>query len=408
MKYTTETLYQYCESNNITLIKNYQNSKINRDNYIEGNCSSLCCANIFNKKFQQLVKTGSYCDVCMKQIVSNKIKNKKVKYGKNELIEFCNTNKININMIDPNQFINRDAIINGKCLTNECVNSFSKTFRELLKHHGYCSECCKENGKIKIINTNLEKYGVECCLLSEEIKAKGKSTTIQRYGVEFASQGEVFKQKMKNNNIKKYGVEHVLQLPELRKKIIKTNLERYGAENPQQNKEILEKTKQTNLERYGVENPQQNKIIKEKTKITNLQKYGVEYPQQNSAIAEQTLKNSFNKKQYTMPSNKIVDYQGYENFAFDELINVEKIDEDDLFISKKDVPELWYLDKLGKKRRHYVDMYIKTQNRCIEVKSTWTNQDKNNVFEKQKAAIELGYKYEIWIYDNKGNKLSTH
>jgi hypothetical protein len=40
-----------------------------------------------------------------------------------------------------------------------------------------------------------------------------------------------------------------------------------------------------------------------------------------------------------MPSGKIIDYQGYENFAFDELINVEKIDEDDLFISSKDVPE---------------------------------------------------------------------
>jgi hypothetical protein len=216
------------------------------------------------------------------------------------------------------------------------------------------------------------------------------------------------KNKLNKTNLERYGVENILQSKECQDKVKQTNLQRYGVEYPQQNKEILEKTKQTNLERYGVENPQQNKIIKEKTKITNLQKYGVEYPQQNSAIAEQTLKNSFNKKQYTMPSGEIVDYQGYENFAFDELINVEKIDEDDLFINRKDVPELWYLDKLGKKRRHYVDMYIKSQNRCIEVKSTWTNQSKNNVFEKQKSAIELGYKYEIWIYDNKGNKLSTH
>jgi hypothetical protein len=50
-------------------------------------------------------------------------------------------------------------------------------------------------------------------------------------------------------------------------------------------------------------------------------------------------------------------------------------------------------------------MFIKSQNRCIEVKSNWTNQDKNNVFEKQKVALDLGYKYNIWIYDNKGNKL---
>jgi len=109
-----------------------------------------------------------------------------------------------------------------------------------------------------------------------------------------------------------------------------------------------------------------------------------------------------------MPSGKIIDYQGYENFAFDELINIEKIDENDLITNRKDVPEIWYLDKVGKKRRHYVDIYIKSQNRCIEVKSDWTNQDKNNVLEKQKGAIELGYKYEIWIYDKHGNKIFVY
>jgi hypothetical protein len=106
-----------------------------------------------------------------------------------------------------------------------------------------------------------------------------------------------------------------------------------------------------------------------------------------------------------MPSGKIICYQGYENFALDELINIENILEEDIITNRKDVPEIWYLDKTGKKRRHFVDFFIKTQQRCIEVKSTWTNQDKNNVLEKQKAAINLGYKYEIWIFDKKGNKL---
>jgi hypothetical protein len=27
---------------------------------------------------------------------------------------------------------------------------------------------------------------------------------------------------------------------------------------------------------------------------------------------------------------------------------------------------------------------------------------------KQKAAKELGYKYEIWVYDKKGNKTCYH
>ena len=385
MLYTRETLYQYCESNNITLIKNYKDIKLKRENYIEGKCSSVDCINTFNKIFRQLVKTGAYCEECMKQIVSNKIKEKLTKFTNVLLHKYCSDHNIVLFDYFENIHITEKTIIKGKCLTNECSNTFSKTFRELLKHSGYCGDCCKENGKIKIINTNLEKYGVECCLLSEKIKAKGKTTMMKKYGVEFASQSETFKQNMKNNNLQKYGVEHVLQIPELRKQIIKTNLQKYGAENY-----------------FGTKECQ--KIIIQ----TNFKKYGVEHHSQNSEIAEKMLKCSYNKKQYTMPSGKIIDYQGYENFAFDELINIEEIEEDDLFTNRKEVPEIWYLDKLGKKRRHYVDMFIKSQNRCIEVKSNWTNQDKNNVSEKQKAAIEIGYKYDIWVYDNKGNKLSVH
>lgn len=74
---------------------------------------------------------------------------------------------------------------------------------------------------------------------------------------------------------------------------------------------------------------------------------------------------------------------------------------------RTDVPEIWYTDKTNKLRRHYVDIYIKSQNRCIEVKSTWTNQEKNNVLAKKQSAINLGYNYEIWIFDRKGNKLEV-
>ena len=30
----------------------------------------------------------------------------------------------------------------------------------------------------------------------------------------------------------------------------------------------------------------------------------------------------------------------------------------------------------------------------------------NKIFLKQAAAKELGYNYEIWVYDNKGNKIN--
>ena len=43
------------------------------------------------------------------------------------------------------------------------------------------------------------------------------------------------------------------------------------------------------------------------------------------------------------------------------------------------------------------------------MKSTWTackNQD--NIFLKQIAGKELGYNYEIWIYDAKGLLVEKH
>jgi len=41
----------------------------------------------------------------------------------------------------------------------------------------------------------------------------------------------------------------------------------------------------------------------------------------------------------------------------------------------------------------------------IEVKSTWTYKAKqDNIQEKAYATKVAGYKYEIWIYDSKGNK----
>ena len=75
----------------------------------------------------------------------------------------------------------------------------------------------------------------------------------------------------------------------------------------------------------------------------------------------------------------------------------------------KNVPTIWYEDQTGKKHRHYVDIYIPSQNRCIEIKSSWTAKiNLHNIFLKQNAEKELGYNYEIWIYDRKGKKVETH
>ena len=80
----------------------------------------------------------------------------------------------------------------------------------------------------------------------------------------------------------------------------------------------------------------------------------------------------------------------------------ENINEDDIITGCKNVPTIWYNNSC-KRRRHYVDIFIPSQNRCIEVKSSWTlKKKKDDIFVKQIAAKELGYSYEIWVYNPKG------
>lgn len=72
----------------------------------------------------------------------------------------------------------------------------------------------------------------------------------------------------------------------------------------------------------------------------------------------------------------------------------------------KNVPEVCYEDNEGKRHRYYVDIFIPSQNRCIEVKSTWTLEKKKHiVFIKQQAVKDAGYKCEIWIYNAKEERV---
>jgi hypothetical protein len=60
-----------------------------------------------------------------------------------------------------------------------------------------------------------------------------------------------------------------------------------------------------------------------------------------------------------------------------ELIE-NNINEIDIITGAKNVPTIWYDDSDGKKHRHYVDIFIPSQNKCIEVKSTWTAEKKKD------------------------------
>jgi hypothetical protein len=331
---------------------------------------------------------------------------KQIKYNSDFLNKYCQEN--NIKIIDTNEKINRETIIKGYCIEKNCDNKFEKTFRRMIENAGpRCYNCSRIVKNIKDKITFLQKYGVEHNFQSEIIKEQIKKTNLEKYGVEHHSQNNIIKDKKKKINLEKYGVENIFQSEIIKEQIKKTNLEKYGVEYSSQNNIIKNKKKKTNLEKYGVENVSQNNIIKDKKKKTNLEKYGVEYALQNSEIYEKACKSCFKAKIYILPSNKQIKLQGYEHFAMNDLLLNDKIEENDIITNKINVPECWWIDNFGKKHRYYIDIFIKTQNKGIEIKSIYTFEVQNEyVLKKQEAFKNLGYLCEIWIYNNKGQKIN--
>jgi hypothetical protein len=145
-------------------------------------------------------------------------------YNYTALQDFCEKNKIVLNLDYSNEMVNIFFIIEGMCLGENCTSHFSKSFRSLVKTNGYCLTCAKQIGRVKVEKTCLEKFGNTNPLKSDAIKEKIKQT-----------------------NLVKYGVEHVSQNSDIQEKIKKTNLERYGVERPAKSQLIKNKIKETSL-----------------------------------------------------------------------------------------------------------------------------------------------------------------
>ena len=353
-----------------------------------------------------------------------------LKYSYDSLQKFCEENGIELCKDYSQELVRRETKIEGKCKTDGCIQIFNKVFRELKQNMTpYCSKCVYKISVEKRKITFLEKYGVEHSLQYDIFKNKAKQTSIINYGVVYPSQSQEIKNKIKETSLKNWGVEHPskseiikskktetcymnsgymypTQNQETKEKSKKTSLKNFGVEYPTQSLEIKNKIKETSLKNWGVEYTLQNEIIKKKGVETSLRKYGVKNPIQDPLIAEKAL-NGYNTKYYIFPSGKTIKYQGYENMAFDELL--KNISEYDIVTSRTDVPTIWYTTDDNIKHRHYVDIFIPKQNRCIEVKSVWTiKYVSSNIFMKQQAAKDLGYKYEIWVYNKKCEKINCY
>ena len=296
------------------------------------------------------------------------------------------------------KFVNCFVGYRKTCGNETCVSEQNKLF--CLKKYGTSSPIKNKDIKEKAKNTLFKNYGVLYNLQSKEIRDKSKLKHLQKYGVEYPTQREEIKQKTKETNIERHGVEYLMQSEEIKDKATKTYLKNYNVVNPSQNEEIKIKKIKTTMKHFGVENPFQSEEIKDRIKKNYLNKYDVEHPSQvlNIHLKQQRFK----RKDYILPSGKVIKIQGYENFALDLLL--KEYSEDEISFDSKDIPRISYRDEYEKDRKYFPDLYIAKENLIIEVKSIYTfEKDLNVNLAKRKSTIESGYNFKFMIFDEKLN-----
>jgi hypothetical protein len=253
--------------------------------------------------------------------------------------------------------------------------------------------------KNKIKDKIKKKFGVYNVFQSEEIKQKSRETLLIRYNVDHFSKSKLFITKCKETNMRKRNVDFGVQSEDIKNKIKNTNFIKRGVKYPTQSKDVREKVKNTNFIKRGVEYPMQSEDVKEKNRKYWRINYGVEHNMQVPEILEKNQKSAYKFKPYTLPSGKVIQIQGYENFALDILLQTYV--EDDLTMGSCLVPKIMYEYK-DKTKRYYTDIYILKDNLIIEVKSTYTmKKELEKNLAKRKGCVEQGYKFKFWIFSKK-------
>ena len=252
------------------------------------------------------------------------------------------------------------------------------------------------------------KYSKE---LLKEILTEGNAILLEEYSkynqrlvVKFqCSCGEVAEKKFEMLNMYRLPYCKECSLKKKEEHKVATCLKKYGVTNTGALPEVQEKIQKTYMEKFGG-HPKTIPEVQEKWKHTCLEKYGG-HPNQNRQVQIKAEQNSYKFKEFSMPSGKIVKYQGYENLAIIELLKT--YEEKDINIGRAEVPIIKYKSD-EKERVYFPDIYVKSINKIIEVKSEWTiNLQSARIDDRAKSVKDAGYNFEVWVYNDKKMKTKT-
>lgn len=269
------------------------------------------------------------------------------------------------------EYKGRDTTLFFTCY---CAKAYHKTAKNFIKAP-WCDNCADKYRK----ETNLERHGVENALISKQAIQNREKRWMDNHGVRGNMGVKEIRERAEATCMKNRGVKRVIGTEENEKRRFEVLMEKYGSNTT-------------------LHSPQY--------KNTMMTKYNCEHSMQNPDSFMKMLKTSLKLKQYTFPSGRIEYVQGYEPICLDYLLVKEGIDEDDIVVTPSKVPEMLY-EFEGRTCKYYVDIYIKSQDRAIEVKSHFTYRSDRAMNDAKWETASTKYtRFDVYVFDLKWGALT--
>jgi len=145
----------------------------------------------------------------------------------------------------------------------------------------------------------------------------------------------------------------------------------------------------------------------------SIEKYGTSHPSQNLEVQRKQLQNAFHKKECII-GGRTFKYLGFEDRAIRYLLHQYKYDINDI-VNDTELLDIEfnfaYCDQQDKPHQYFPDIYVKSHQLYVEVKSPYTydkegkEKDRDLVRCKLQCVVDAGYSIQLIIFDKKGTKV---
>lgn len=284
----------------------------------------------------------------------------------------------------------KEGLINTPKKCKEC----GKVLLDVKKT--FCSSVCS-NTNVDEIEKMKHTWNTKSDDDINDIQLKRRKTNLQKYGVDIVSKLPEMIEKNKQSHIKNWG-DYAMRTNEILTKRNDTCIERYGGVG-MASEELFSKMKNTNIEKYGVEYYSSTNDWYDKCVKTALERYSQEWVSKVDSINAKQQSGGYSYYDFEFPSGKIARVQGYEPRVLTKL--VIDYNEDDIIVGVQNIINeigFFHYEYEGENHRYYPDIYIKSENRVIEVKSTYTfNKEKEKNLLKRESVLNKNINFKFII-----------